>query len=246
MNPAGVITPDWPAPPSVRAAITTRELRGNSPPPYDACNLGLRCGENPAIVHANRELLERALALPEQPRWLRQVHGDRSLRVTHEVFAEEQEADAAFTTQRSVVLAILTADCLPILLCAHDGSEVAAIHAGWRGLAAGVIESCVRRLATPREHLLAWLGPAIGPQSYEVGKDVHDAFGADPGAFTPGRTGHWQCDLFTLARRRLNDAGILRVHGGDFDTFTDPRFYSHRRDRERSGRFASLIWRADV
>ena len=221
-------------------------MPGNSLPPYAAFNLGLRSGEDEGIVRANRSLLERALRLPSAPRWLHQIHGDRSLRVTEEIFAGEQQADAAFTAQPNIVLAILTADCLPILLCAQDGSEIAAIHAGWRGLSAGIIGSCVSRLRTPKTNLMAWLGPAIGAASYEVGDDVRDIFLAKSSdghiAFKPTRPGHWSCDLYELARQQLSSAGIDKIYGGDFDTFSDARFYSYRRDGARSGRFASLIW----
>jgi YfiH family protein len=169
--------------------------------------------------------------------------------LTEELLAGEPQADAAFTTQTNIVLAVLTADCLPILVCADDGSEIAAIHAGWRGLGQGVIQSCVQRLRTPRGRLLAWLGPAIGQESYEVGEEVRAAIvatdaGAE-GAFAPTRPGHWLCDLYTLARRRLNALGVARIYGGGFDTYRDPRFYSYRRDGVRSGRFASLIWRTE-
>ncbi|MHB8447358.1 MAG: polyphenol oxidase family protein, partial [Rudaea sp.] len=157
--PEATIVPDWPAPSRVHALTTTRTLPGNSLPPFDAFNLGLRSGEDEATVRANHALLERAFALPAGPRWLHQVHGDRVLRLTSEALDGEPQADAAFTSQPGVVLAILTADCLPILLCADDGSEIAAIHAGWRGLAGGVIEACVSRLATPPARLLAWMGP---------------------------------------------------------------------------------------
>ena len=243
---AGVLVPDWPAPARVKALVTTRQAPGLSQPPYDAFNLGLRSGEDEGTVRANRALLERAFALPSAPRWLRQVHGDRSLRITEEIIDGEPEADAAFTTHAGAVLAILSADCLPILLCADDGGEVAALHAGWRGLSAGVIECCVRRLRTPPERLIAWLGPAIGAASYEVGDEVRAAFleqstGAAE-AFAATRPGHWTCDLYALARQRLAQHGIRRVHGGGFDTFADTRFYSYRRDGARSGRFASLIW----
>lgn len=243
---APVVAPDWPAPPRVRAFTTTRRLPGNSPPPYDAFNLGLRSGEDETAVRANRALLERAFGLPSPPRWLHQVHGDRVLRLTSEMLDGEPQADAAFTSIPGVVLAIQTADCLPILLCAEDGTQIAAIHAGWRGLAAGVIEACVRRLATPPARLLAWLGPAIGPASYEVGDEVREAFlGHDAraeAAFTPTRPGHWRCDLYMLARQRLAAVGVIRVFGGSFDTFADARFYSYRRDGARSGRMASLIY----
>jgi len=241
------ITPYWPVPAGVRALVTTRRMPGNSQPPYDAFNLGLRSGENPGIVRANRDLLARSFALPSAPRWLHQVHGNRSLRLTEEVLAGEPEADAAFTTQPGIVLAILSADCLPILVCADDGAEIAAIHAGWRGLAAGVIESCITRLLTPRERLRAWLGPAIGPDSYEVGAEVRAAFvdadNAAVEAFSASRSGHWLCNLYTLARRRLATLGIEQISGGGFDTFSDTRWYSYRRDGAQSGRQATLIWR---
>ena len=242
------ITPDWPVPVGVHALVTTRRMPGNSqPPPYDAFNLGLRSGEDQGIVRANRDLLARSFALPSAPRWLHQVHGNRSLRLTEEVLAGEPEADAAFTTQPGIVLAVLSADCLPILICAEDGAEIAAIHAGWRGLAAGVIESCITRLLTPRERLRAWLGPAIGPDSYEVGAEVRAAFvdadSAAVEAFSASRSGHWLCNLYTLARRRLATLGIEQISGGGFDTLSDTRWYSYRRDGAQSGRQATLIWR---
>ncbi|HET8940809.1 MAG TPA: peptidoglycan editing factor PgeF [Rudaea sp.] len=240
------LQPNWPAPANVRAVTTTRSLPGNSQPPFDAFNLGLRCGEDVGVVQSNRDLLVRAFELPSPPRWLRQVHGSRSLRLTAEVPENEPEADAAFTTVPGVVLAILTADCLPLLMCADDGTEIAAVHAGWRGLAGGVIESCIARLATPPTHLLVWLGPAIGPTSYEVGADVRAAFLAHDEraecAFVPTRAGHWHCDLYTLARQRLRMLGVGRIYGGDLDTLTDARLYSYRRDAGNSGRMASLIW----
>lgn len=243
---AGAIVPAWPAPHGVRAFSTTRLLPGLSQPPFDAFNLGLRSGEDEATVVANRKLLQRAFALPSAPRWLHQVHGDRSLRLTEEILDGEPEADAAFTVQPGIVLAILTADCLPILVCNDDGSEIAALHAGWRGLSTGVIECCFRRLRGPAENLLVWLGPAIGVHSYEVGAEVRAAFveksDQAASAFEPTRPGHWRCDLYTLARQRLAALGVTRVYGGDFDTFTDARFYSYRRDGARSGRFGSLIW----
>lgn len=251
---ANVIVPDWPAPPRVFALTTTRMLPGNSRPPYDAFNLGLRSGEDESTVRANRALLERAFNLPASPRWLQQVHGvdvaefDCHFQAFGQIppQAGEARADAAFTSTPGVVLAIQTADCLAVLLCADDGTEVAAIHAGWRGLACGVIEACVRRLATPASRLLAWLGPAIGPTSYEVGEEVRTAFvardAAAETAFTATRPGHWNCDLYALARRRLTALGVTGIHGGGFDTLADPRFYSYRRDGARSGRMASLIW----
>lgn len=265
-----LLRPDWPAPAAVRAAVTLRHGAGVSTPPFDHFNLGLRCGDEPAAVHANRRALLGLAGLPAEPLWLRQVHGtavhigrsggsrDRvsagsraASAVAPAVAADadcEPEADAAVTTDPGVVLAILTADCLPVLLCADDGREVAAAHAGWRGLCHGVLEATIAAMATPPSRLLAWLGPAAGPQAYEVGDEVRDAFLAHDAAahagFVPTRPGHWLCDLYALARQRLADAGVTRVHGGGLCTITDPaRFFSHRRDR-RTGRLASLIWLA--
>lgn len=160
--------------------------------------------------------------------------------------AQEPDADAAVTRTPGVVLAILTADCLPVLFCAEDGSEIAAAHAGWRGLSAGVLENTLRAMHSRHEKVLAWLGPAIAAQSYEVGDEVRDAFLAHDSAasvaFTATRPGHWLCDLYELARQRLHAAGVTHVFGGDLDTFTDPRLHSYRRDGAKSGRMASLIW----
>jgi YfiH family protein len=157
----------------------------------------------------------------------------------------EPEADAAIARDAGTVLAVLTADCLPILFCADDGSVVGIAHAGWRGLATGVIEATIKRLGVPGSRLLAWLGPAIAAASYEVGDEVRAAFLAIDAqaahAFAPTRAGHWRCDLYALARQRLAAAGVTRIHGGGFDCFADARFYSYRRERE-TGRFASLIW----
>ena len=246
--PVGALRPDWPAPPGVHAFVTTRDLPGRSVAPFERCNLGDRCGDAPEAVAANRAGLVGALGLPAPPHWLRQVHGSAvaTFDAAAAMDAVPSEADAALTRRAGVVLAVLTADCLPILLCRDDGAAVAAVHAGWRGLASGVVEAALAALGEP-DRLLAWIGPAIGAASYEVGADVRDAFvGPDAGAgaaFAPTRPGHWHCDLAALARRRLHTAGVSRVHGGGFDTCADPRFYSYRR-QPQTGRFASLIWRA--
>jgi polyphenol oxidase len=243
-----VVVPDWPAPARVRALTTTRTLPGNSTPPYDAFNLGLRSGDDESIVRGNRALLARAFALPSTPCWLRQVHGARVAQFDAPTDSEI-EADAAVTSRTEIVLAIQTADCLPILFSSDDGHEIAALHAGWRGLAANVIGACVGAMKTPRDRLLAWLGPAIGPKSYEVGVEVRAAFTDRDkdaaAAFEPTRDGHWFCDLYRIARSQLRTAGIERIFGGGFDTLVDQRFYSYRRDGSRSGRMASLIWRED-
>lgn len=239
------VTPHWPAPPSVRAAVTTRRIDGASKAPFESFNLGSRCGDDPAAVAANREALVKALALPSPPRWLRQVHGIEVFDADGESTNDEPEADAAVTHRAGVMLAVLTADCLPVVFCADNGSAVAVAHAGWRGLAAGVLEATIAALRVPPQKLVVWIGPAIGAASYEIGAEVRAAFvdaDADAAhAFAPTRPGHWLCDLPALARRRLADAGVARVHGGEFDTFADARFYSFRRDRE-TGRFATLVW----
>ncbi|MHB1057696.1 MAG: peptidoglycan editing factor PgeF [Rhodanobacter sp.] len=243
------IFPDWPAPPQVHAAVTTRLGPGISASPFDRFNLGLRSGDSTDAVQANRSALQQALRLPSAPRWLRQVHDTNVAQLGPLPGPDEPQADAAVSHIPGTVLSILTADCLPVLFCADDGSEIGAAHAGWRGLAAGVLEATLTQLETPPARLLAWLGPCIGAASYEVGDEVRDAFvAADAGAadcFVPTRAGHWSCDLAALARRRLQACGVRRIHGGGFDTLADPRFYSYRREGARSGRFASLIWLAD-
>ncbi|RDZ29585.1 peptidoglycan editing factor PgeF [Lysobacter silvisoli] len=240
---------DWPAPPGVHGLTTLRSGPGVSAPPFDRFNLGARAGDAEAAVAHNRAALIAAAGLPAPAHWLRQVHGVGVHRVeTLAPEGEEPEADAAVTALPGAVLAILTADCLPVLFAAEDGSEIGAAHAGWRGLAAGALEATVAAMRTPPARLLAWLGPAAGPQHYEVGAEVFDAFvTADRGAehaFAATRPQHWRVDLYALARRRLTAAGLTpqRIHGGGLCTIADPqRFYSHRRD-QRTGRMASLIW----
>ena len=242
------IDADWPAPAGVRALSTLRGGPGVSRPPFDRLNLGVRCGDEPADALRNRALLATWLDLPSPPHWLRQVHGTRVLDVAAPPApgADEPEADAAVTATPGVVLAILSADCLPVVLAARDGREVAAAHAGWRGLADGMLEATVAAMRTPPGELLAWLGPAAGPQAYEVGEDVREAFlrhdGAAAAAFQPTRPGHWHADLYALARQRLAASGVTAVYGGQHCTISDAgRFHSHRRDG-RSGRMATLAW----
>ena len=237
---------NWPVPSNIRALTTLRrgDGLGASVAPFDDFNLGERCGDAPEAVRRNRAQLRAIARLPADPCWLQQVHG---VDVVQAMAGASPRADAAVTSEPERVLAILTADCVPVLFCADDGSEVGAAHAGWRGLAAGVLERTVRAMRTAPEHLLAWLGPAAGPQAYEVGAEVREAFLANDAraatSFTPTRPGHWHVDLFALARQRLEDAGVTRIFGGDLCTISDPRrFFSHRRDG-RSGRMASLIWR---
>ncbi len=252
---AVVLAADWPAPPGVRALTTLRHGLGVSAPPFDHLNLGNRSaagGDDPLRVARNRALLAAQLDLPGAPHWLRQVHGTGVLRFDAPPAiggeAAEPTADAAVTAVPGVVLAILTADCLPVVFADVDGREVAAAHAGWRGLADGVLERTLAAMRTAPSHLRAWLGPAAGPQAYEVGEDVFAAFvDLDPAArvaFVATRPGHWRVDLYALARRRLAAAGLAAdaVHGGGLCTISDPqRFFSHRRDR-RSGRLATLAW----
>lgn len=248
MSFSPLIVPDWPAPAAVRAVSTTR-LGGVSVPPYDFLNLGSHVNDQPAAVAENRRRLRALAGLPGEPVWLSQVHG--TVVVDAALAAIGSSADASFSQRPGVVCAILTADCLPVLFCDTAGRVVAAAHAGWRGLVDGVLERTVVALggqgAAPPE-LLAWLGPAIGPEAFEVGDEVRAAFvAADPAAaaaFVAQNAGKWRADLFRLARQRLAACGVTRVYGGGVCTFGDPaRFFSHRRDRV-SGRQASLIWLA--
>ena len=239
---------DWPAPPGVVAFTTLRRGAGTSAPPFDDFNLGARCGDAAGSVAANRRTLVERFGLPSEPAWLRQVHGTTVRRVSTPLPGEEPEADAAVTSEPGAVLAILTADCLPVVLAAARGGEVAVAHAGWRGLAGGVLEATVDAMQAPPGLLVAWRGPAAGPADYEVGEDVRDAFVArDPGAaaaFVATRPGHWLVDLYALARRRLAGAGLdpPSIHGGGLSTIAEAdRFFSHRRDR-RTGRMATLAW----
>ena len=248
---SGILPADWPAPPGVVAFTTLRHGAGSSQPPFDTFNLGARCGDAPEAVAANRRALVERLGLPSTPVWLRQVHGTEVFRVPASGpsghLLDEPEADAAVTGVPGVVLAILTADCLPVVLAADDGSELATAHAGWRGLAAGVLEAAVAAMRTPPGRLLAWLGPAAGPADYEVGDEVRDAFVGAAAAFVATRPGHWHVDLFALARLRLQHAGLApgAIHGGGLSTIADPdRFFSHRRDR-RTGRMATIAWLQD-
>ncbi|MDG2525802.1 peptidoglycan editing factor PgeF [Stenotrophomonas sp. HITSZ_GD] len=249
------LAPDWPVPAGVRALVTLRHGAGVSAPPFDDFNLGNRSspeGDRPEAVAANRAQLQALAGLPSAPHWLRQVHGTAVLRFDAPPAGQgpehEPTADAAVTSVPGVVLAILTADCLPVVFAADDGREIGAAHAGWRGLADGVLERTVAAMHTPPARLHAWLGPAAGPQAYEIGEDVRAAFLAhDPAAqaaFVATRPGHWRVDLYALARQRLLSAGLApeALHGGDRCTISEPQhFFSHRRDR-RSGRLATLAW----
>jgi YfiH family protein len=233
---------EWPAPPTIHACTTTRH-GGVSVAPYHALNVGDHCGDDPLAVAENRRRVAQALQLPSSPHWLQQVHGTTVIDPTQ---TPERTADAACTEKRRQVLCVMTADCLPVLLCNRAGSWIAASHAGWRGLCDGVIEHTVARYRGDKCELLVWLGPAIGPQAFEVGDEVRQAFiardGAAEAAFTPSANGRWLADLFALARQRLHALGIDAVFGGGICTYSAPeRFYSYRRDHV-TGRMASLIW----
>jgi len=215
--------------------------------PYASLNLGAHVGDDPDALAANRALLRQELELPSEPLWLRQVHGIGVVDADSDILAATPpEADAAVTRQRARVLAVLVADCLPVLLCRRDGTAIAVAHAGWRGLAAGVIEAAVAALGGPPGEILAWLGPAIGQAHFEVGKEVRAAFcnhdaGAET-AFIANARGRWQCDLHGLARSRLESTAVTSIHGQRRCTFEESgSFYSFRRDGA-TGRFAALIW----
>ena len=248
------IIPDWPAPKHVKALFTTRRGGVSSNcanGAFATFNLGMHVNDLPADVEKNRALLQKYL--PGAPKWLEQVHGTRP--VWMEQAAEPpatEKGDAALSRQYNTVCAIMVADCLPVFLCDTHGSVVGVVHAGWRGLAAGIIEQSITALEVDRSKLIAWLGPAIGPDHFEVGEDVRTAFVThDPstaGAFAaktrpPGQTNKkWSANIFQLARRRLENAGVTQIFGGGICTYSDAaRFFSYRRDNA-TGRMAALIW----
>lgn len=237
------IVPDWPAPARVCAFVTTR-AGGVSEGEYAALNLGASGGDDPERVAHNRAIV-RSL-LPAAPRWMRQVHGTEVARLDALPRTVVPEADAAVTRTRGTVAVVLTADCMPVFLCDDEGEAVGIAHAGWRGMAAGVLENALAALDVEPRRAMAWLGPAIGPEAFEVGPEVRAAFLAgDPGtqaAFRAHAHGKFMADLYTLARRRLERAGLTRIFGGGFCTHRDARrFFSYRREK-RSGRMGAFIW----
>lgn len=241
------ITPDWPALPRVRAVATTRS-GGVSAGVYASLNLGRHVGDAPDHVAENRRRLRAELDLRKEPSWLTQTHSVRVAHLPAGDFQNSLSGDAAVAQSADAVCAIMTADCMPVLFCDRAGTTVAAAHAGWRGLAAGVLEATVAAMQTPAEDILVWLGPAIGAQAYEVGDEVRTALVREHAdaeqAFAPAHPGKWLCDLYQLASQRLRRAGIGRIYGGGFCTYTDrERFFSYRRDGE-CGRMATLIWLA--
>ncbi len=252
MSQLQLIHPNWPAPAKVKALQTTR-LGGVSQTPYVSLNLGAHVGDDALAVRDNRQLLRTYL--PSEPVWLNQVHGIEVIDAAKNTGL--QNADASFTTQANVVCVTMTADCLPVLLCDRAGTVVSAVHAGWRGLCDGVIEAAIRKMAVPPDDILAWLGPAIGPNAFEVGDDVRQQFIAQnpqaEQAFKPhpkqSPNDKWLCDMYLIAKQRLVKLGITQIYGGDINedycTYTDDmRFFSFRRDNV-TGRMASMIWLID-
>jgi polyphenol oxidase len=237
-----LVEPDWPASARVRAAMTTR-AGGVSRAAYETFNLSRHVGDDDDAVSENRRRLRVALRLPSEPAWLEQVHGAR---VAVLPGGETRAADAAIAFGPGAVCAVLVADCLPVFLSSEEGDRIGLAHAGWRGLAAGVVEATIDALDCEPKSLVAWLGPSIGPQAFEVGDDVRTAFvSKDPAAaaeFRPGRAGRFFADLPGLAKRRLAAAGVHSVYGGNCCTVSDPdRFFSYRRDGA-TGRMAALLW----
>ncbi|MCH8551140.1 MAG: peptidoglycan editing factor PgeF [Natronospirillum sp.] len=239
--------PDWPdQPESVQVAVTLRE-GGVSRPPWNSLNMGVHVGDDPQAVAANRQRVMSRLSLPSEPVWLNQMHGTQVACIETPGQPVQGEADAAYTRCAGVPLCILTADCLPVLITDRDGQEVGAAHAGWRSLCHGVLENLLQQFSASPQHLLAWLGPAIGPQQFEVGPEVKAAFveqaAEAESAFTPGDGDRWLADIYQLARQRLARAGVTRVAGGGFCTVTErAQYFSYRRDGQ-TGRMAALIWR---
>ena len=236
---------DWPAPEFIKAGTTLRQ-GGMSVAPYNSFNLATHVGDEFVVVEKNRAMLK----VPNAPQWLEQTHSTKAILLPSKETVPK--ADAAYTSDKNIVCAVMTADCLPLLVTDKDGSCIAAIHAGWRGLCDGIIEETIKSLPAAPESLLVWLGPAIGADVYEVGKEVYDAFtlGVHENAivpevkqaFTPTTAQHWLLDMYQMARLRLNKLGVSHIYGGDHCTLSeDEQFFSYRRDGV-TGRMASLIW----
>ena len=247
---ASFLYPDWPAPENIGAAMTLR-VGGVSAPPFASLNLATHVGDDSVAVANNRSFIRQALDLPSEPVWLEQIHSNRVVEAINTPVL--QQADAAFTGQAGVVCAVLTADCLPLLICSKDGEQVAAVHAGWKGLLAGVVTNTLTALKAARvksaaeSGYLVWLGPAIGPKSFEVGAEVREAFihknARNSTAFLQTTADKWLADIYQLARIELADINIVDVYGGGACTFAEAElYYSYRREMQ-TGRMASLIWR---
>lgn len=241
-----LIIPNWPAPSHVRAVATTR-LGGRSAAPYHGLNLGMHVGDERALVQANRDDLQQTVSLVTAPAWLNQIHSTAVIELDKPLLSVP-DADGSYTCQPGLACTVMTADCLPVILCDRAGTQVAAVHAGWRGLADGIIEAALDKFTVPASEILAWLGPAIGPRAFEVGGEVCDQFVAFLPEAQQAFQVHgekWLADLYLLATQRLNASGVVQVFGGEDCTFSDPeRFYSYRRDGI-TGRQATLIWLAD-
>lgn len=238
-----IIVPQWPMPAGVGACSSTR-VGGVSASPWDSLNLGAHCGDNPEHVEENRRRFYEASELPSRPVWLEQVHGNAVLTLTGGEY-DSKRADASYSNKPGLVCAVMTADCLPVLFCNQAGTEVAAAHAGWRGLCDGVLEQTVAQFQDKPENILAWLGPAIGPQAFEVGPEVREAFmdkdAKADSAFRPAGEKYF-ADIYQLARQRLANLGVTQVFGGERCTLSEKDdFFSYRRDRT-TGRMASFIW----
>ncbi len=235
------IEADWPAPENIKAYTTLRS-GGVSQEPFNSLNLATHVGDNEHHVIENRLRLQQQLKLPQQPLWLQQTHSNISVCANNS--HEGIEADAIYSLQANTVCAVLTADCLPIVLCDTQGTVVAAIHGGWRGLLSGIIENTVKQL--PKTTLMAWLAPAIGPQCFQVGAEVKAAFLAKSDifemAFTPQADNKYLADIYQIARLILQQQGVDAIYGGDYCTVSDTRFFSYRREKQ-TGRMATLIWR---
>lgn len=236
----------WPAPARVHAGTSTR-LYGFSQAPYHSLNLGDHVGDNPQHVLQNREYLTHLHGLPAKPFWLQQVHGNRIINLDMDNDADNV-ADGVFTSRPDLICGILTADCLPILICNESGTEIAALHGGWRGLAAGIIEQALPMFSSPPATLMVWMGPAISARNYEVGEEVKTVFNhlqniLQIDTFIPTTPGHWLISLYRIAMLILKSHGVERIYGGQYCSYRDQDlFYSYRRDGTQTGRMASLIW----
>ena len=241
------LIPDWPAPARVKAYTTTRS-GGCSLAPYDSFNLSFAVGDEATAVSSNRQQLIQELELKQSPHWLVQTHSNLVLPLHKKSLPTDSPitADASFSREANQICVVLTADCLPILLCDHHGTVVAAIHAGWRGLLNRIIESTIKALDVPGNRLLAWLGPAIGPTAFQVGNELVAAFYQKSPVYLPAFTetqGTWRADIYQLAINTLRTTGVTHIYGGDYCTYTQPHwFFSYRRDQMVTGRLASLIW----
>lgn len=239
-----ILQPDWPAPAHIKAFVTTR-CGGVSQAPFASLNLGTHVGDDPQAVLQNRHRVQELLNAQLKPQWLNQVHGTTVVQATKQTLATVPDADASTTQISGLPCVVMTADCLPVLLCDEQGQQVAAAHAGWRGLEAGILEATVATFAKPQK-ILAWLGPAIGPSAFEVGAEVREAFlrhdAQAEQAFHPShRLGHYLADIYLLAKLRLKAVGVEAIYGGNFCTYTQQElFFSYRRDG-KTGRMAAFI-----